>query len=410
MKEVNSHYVPRLSLRQFGDKLNMYNVQTGEYKENVSLENAFAEKGFYTEEVEDKLNKRVESQFANLFNNKLLKENKTLELSRQEVKLIKKFLLISIIRSYDTQHILQIERELRQKQVEELKNMPNVSSEEIDLFLKNLLPEEKVIEHESSYDYWMRTINVILDTDGSPEEIIKHPYMTFPAFRWASVINYGYLAFWDSNYKRDEYVITDIGMTSENEKGWNGITVQNHIKKDYLSNFLENEKNPLIQQDIGSILLRNKDFHENFMMFPISGKRMIVEINPFFKFRINYKDKYKMPELKDLTELVNEDLYYPNDCRYVLNQYPNFQPHEGDRYIYQIKQLTSKETRYCNALFLDRIDTWMAFANINKVAGSLYLYYHLNKYPYVPRVNYKNLYNVISTRFASNIDIKNIWG
>lgn len=115
MKEVNSHYVPRLSLRQFGDKLNLFNVRTGEYKENVSLENAFTEKGFYTEEVENKLNKRVESQFANLFNNKLLKENKTLELSRQEVKLIKKFLLISIIRSYDTQDSLLLERDLRQK-------------------------------------------------------------------------------------------------------------------------------------------------------------------------------------------------------------------------------------------------------------------------------------------------------
>ena len=46
-----------------------------------------------------------------------------------------------------------------------------------------------------------------------PEDILKHPDKTYPAYRWATVINNGYIAFWDSEYDHDEFVITDIGMT-----------------------------------------------------------------------------------------------------------------------------------------------------------------------------------------------------
>lgn len=69
----NSHYVPKQTLKKFGDKLCLFNVRTGEYIENANVDKVFSERGFYTEEVEDKLNRRIESQFGNLFANKLIK-------------------------------------------------------------------------------------------------------------------------------------------------------------------------------------------------------------------------------------------------------------------------------------------------------------------------------------------------
>lgn len=69
---ANSHYVPMLTLRRFSDKLCLFNVQTGEYKENVKIDKTFSEQNFYSSEVEEKLNKRIESQFGNLFSNKIL--------------------------------------------------------------------------------------------------------------------------------------------------------------------------------------------------------------------------------------------------------------------------------------------------------------------------------------------------
>lgn len=152
-------------------------------------------------------------------------------------------------------------------------------------------------------------------------------------------------------------------------------------------------------------------FTENFMMFPISAKRMILEIDPFYKFRIEAKDIYDMPKLDYLTRLNNEKLFYPNTNKYILPQdgIP-LKYHQDDLYIYEIKKLTCKETRYCNELFLDRINTWLGFSSLNKVAGSIVAYKRDNSYPYEPRVDYTELYKIINERYGLSIDIDTIKG
>ena len=39
---MNTHYVPRLVLKKFSEKLCAYNIKTGELKENIKIENAYA--------------------------------------------------------------------------------------------------------------------------------------------------------------------------------------------------------------------------------------------------------------------------------------------------------------------------------------------------------------------------------
>ena len=405
----NDHFVPRLTLRKFGEKICLFNVNTGEYKEDVKIENAFSENEFYSDEVENKLNKKIESQFGNLFANKLAQANDTIELKRNELYLIKKFLLISVIRSLGNEELMQKER-----------NFYNTLNESGKIFArlngfeeKEIEPPfiEKIINGETPFDYWMRTLNVILDTDGTPESILKHPDKTYPAHRWATVINNGYIAFWDSEYEHDEFVITDIGMTSENEKGWNGITRHNVRKTNFLIQLMEKAKDDFERLSIYRIIYLHHCFSENFMMFPISAKRMIVEIDPFYKFRIELKNRYNMPRLEEFTLMPNENLYYPNKTQYILPQKP-FCPvyHPDDLYIYDIKKLTSKETRYCNELFLDRINTTVGFSSLNKVVGSLFAYKKDNSYPHTPRVDYTELYKIINERYSSNIDINTIQG
>lgn len=398
----NSHYVPRFILNKFSDKLSLYNIKTGELRENVKLEKAFMEKGFYSDEIEDKLNIKLEQNFAKLLTNKILQCDKIIELSRTELKLVKKFLLISVIRSMGNEQFMQVEKRF----YDDLNNLfikQGLSKEEtIKATAKPF--EEVEVPNETPFDYWMRTIDVILETDGSPKEILKHPNKTYPAHRWAMVINAGYLAFWDSEYNRDEFIITDIGMTSENEKGWNGVTVHNTKKTRFLTDLFLIEKDERMRQEIFKNINFIKYFHENFQMFPISAKRMIVEISPFYKFRQAYKGLYSMPELKDLTELVNEELFFHNSNHYVLTQtgiYPNY--HKDDKYIYKIKKLTKDETRYCNELFLDRINTILGFSSLNKAVGSIIKYKKRNAYPYIPRVDYTQLYKVINERYQGSL-------
>ena len=252
----------------------------------------------------------------------------------------------------------------------------------------------------------MRTLNVILDTNGTQEEILKHPDKTYPAHRWAGVIATGFLAFWDSEFKHDEFVITDVGMTSENEKGWNGITVHNTKKMYFYLDLLKSEKDEQMRLLLLQYIKMHENFTENFMMFPISSKRMIVEINPFYKFRQLYKFFYKMPKLDDLSELVNENLYYPNRNYYVLPP-KGFVPdyHPDDKYIYDIKKLSRDETRYCNSLFMDRVNTYLGFSSLSKAVGSIIKYKKLNDPPYIPRNDYTNLYKIIQERYRGSLNV-----
>ena len=201
-------------------------------------------------------------------------------------------------------------------------------------------------------------------------------------------------------------------MTSENEKGWNGVTVHNTKKSTFLLSLLNHAKSQTEIYFIKQILDLHDCFTENFMMFPISSKRMILLIDPFYKFRIVNFNRYNMPPLIELSNLTNERLYYPNDVKYVLPQNP-LKPHiyhPDDLYIYNISKLTKNETIYCNELFLDRIDTYVGFSNLEKVVRSIIKYKKDNSYPFVPRNDYTELYELINEKYGTNIDINTIKG
>lgn len=385
----NCHYVPRLILRKFSGKLSLYNVKTGELKENIPPEHAYAMQGFYDNETEKKLNLKIESQFGGLLSNLILKRENEISLSRANVLLIKKFLLVSMLRSIQAEDWMQNEK-----------------------YFYTLCPpapfEEKQIEGERPNEYWLRTINVILDTDGTPQQVRNHPDRTYPAYRWACIVNSAYLAFWDAPSNRDEFVITDIGMTSENEKGWDGFRVHNRGKLDYIAKLLESTNDKSERESLSKLLNTVTSFSENFQMFPISSKRMIVLISPFFKFRYFRKSLgVPVPNLSDLTVIPNEKLFEPNRNHYVLPQMPNrgYQHHGEDKYIYDVKVLTTDEIRYCNALFMDRIDTHLGFSSLNHAVGSIVKYKKLNDPPYVPRVDYTKLYQIIEKRYLGNLNI-----
>lgn len=409
---INSHYVPQFILKKFSNKLSLYNIHTGELAEDINVDKAYSQKGFYDDDTEKNLNLKLESQFGNLLSNKLLKAENKIELNRTELRLVKKFILISTLRSLGNELFLQKEKRFYVESIEHWRNFchqHSISVQECERGANDMQPpfEERQIQGETPYDYWMRTLNVILDTDGSPGEIFKHPDKTYPAYRWAQIIAAGYLGFWDSEFKHDEFVITDVGMTSENEKGWNGVTVYNSKKLLFLIDLLKKERDSEFIKILQNQIYLQEFFHENFEMYPISAKRMIVEISPFYKFRQMYSWRYKMPELKDLTEIPNENLFAPNLAAYVKPQTDALIPQydTDDLYIYYIKKLSSAETRYCNKLFLDRINTHMGFSSLRKAVRSIVQYKRDNSYPYTPRVDYTNLYKIIEERYGGDLNV-----
>ncbi|MCI8471967.1 MAG: DUF4238 domain-containing protein [Clostridiales bacterium] len=386
----NSHYVPRLILRKFSDKLSLYNVKTGELKENIPPEHAYVMEDFYDEKTEKKLNLRIESQIGGILSNLILKCDKEISLSRMNLLLVKKFLMVSIIRSIKGEEWMH-----KEKSFYERCRIPTPF-------------KEKQIDGETSFEYWLRTINVILDTDGTPQQILNHSDKTYPAYRWACIVNSAYLAFWDAPNEWEEFVITDIGMTSENEKSWDGVRVHNWKKLNYIKALIDITSETNERENLYNLLNAVSSFSENFQMFPISSKRMIVLILPFFKFRYFMKTSGKtIPWLSDLTMIPNEPLFEPNRNYYVSPPIPGkgYQYHDDDKYIYDIKTLNADEIRYSNALFMDRIDTYLGFSSLDHAVGSIIKYKKLNDPPYVSRVDYTELYKIIQKRYLGSLNI-----
>ena len=197
----------------------------------------------------------------------------------------------------------------------------------------------------------------------------------------------------------EEFVITDAGMTSETDKSIDKFT-KLYSKQIYLMNLYitYKDKNAPFAKQILSQIKNTISMSENFMIFPLSSKRMIVLINPFFKFCNQLKkDKVKVMPLSNFTYLDNEKLFKPNKVNYVARQIDPFRHilSDNDKYIYKINRLSTKETKYVNCLFLDRIINIVGFSNLNKVKGSIIYYYEKNNQP---RADYTKLVKIINDR------------
>lgn len=261
----NNHFVPRLVLRRFSKKITTYNVHTGILIEDRKCEDVFVERELYPLQLEKMFNKNVEGKFGDLLNNNILKATDECILNRKELMIVKKFLLVAMLR-------VVIPDRYREQEV----------------YYRNRLKEfykfeEKVVENENEDDRWLRNLKVVLESK-TIEDIQKHPDVTFEAFRWANIFNSGYLAIWDNTNTNEDFIVTDIGMTSEQD-------LLLYVKKLnqkllYLEKALKSENNHYNKNLYLDFVRLIIDFHENFFMFSISKNRMLVLISPFLNFTI----------------------------------------------------------------------------------------------------------------------------
>lgn len=367
---MNNHFIPKLLLRHFpSDKgrISLYDLERNELRPNVKIEDAFSAADFYPDDMERDFNKKTEGAFGNLLNNLILRaKGPFVELSRLQVKCVKKFLLLLVIRSISQDDWIKGEMTF---QKELTKIMGNASS---------LLPPfaEKKIEGEKPREYWLRTLQCILDSQyGIPEEIGKNPNATHMAWRWSWVLHSGYLAFWSSRNTNVDFLVTDIGMTSENEmmdeKG-----IPNNTKKQ-ISLFNCSElipDDPVLWEYKNGFLqmaCRQLYFHENFMEFPISKDLMIVLINPYYKVYAFNKDKgFPFPSVKTLTKMDDEKAFLPNSTRYAKKGTYS----DEDTFLYEIHELNDRDCIYLNLLTLDRVEKTLGFADSSKILNSLLAY------------------------------------
>ena len=101
---MKNHYIPQFIIKKFSKAINVFYFETKELRENRPSEKVFFEKDIYDDEVEKSLNINLESTFSNLVTDKLLKEKDDIILTRKELLLVKKYMLVSSIRAQGKEH------------------------------------------------------------------------------------------------------------------------------------------------------------------------------------------------------------------------------------------------------------------------------------------------------------------
>lgn len=374
MAYENNHYIPRFILRQFGKYLNVYNVKDGSLRIGECTDHVFAERKIYPADLEKDIGYKLESPFAKLFHNKLMsgKSGDKIVLTRKEVLLMKRFYLLETIRVTSMSEITKYEMAI---------------SGLYSSFFPNFT--EKLIPDETNTDRWHRNIRVVIESEDLTQ-ISKHPLCTYEVLKWAIILSSGFFAIWDCAESGVDFLISDIGMTSEVEssKLTDGYE---HTKKDSLYTLFERETNIFKKDGYQSILSAQSLFHENFYMFPLSKNRMIVTVNPFFSL---YDRKAKLTKPVGIwpTKICDRRLFEKNESPKPITIMGKPLYKDDDEYSYTIQRVKTEDAEYINMLMLDRIDTYMGYSDWKHIESSVKRYIDFyNNIKMKPPIDYKSL-------------------
>ncbi len=156
----------------------------------------------------------------------------------------------------------------------------------------------------------------------------------------------------------------------------------------------DSSDNEPLKMQIALLMQIQAVFHENFYMFPLSNKRMIVLVNPFFKFMKTNIDSRVIPEipLSNFSMLPRWDVFDVNESQYKMTEDLLDGRSLKDPYVYHPVKLWHEELVYCNALFLDRVHEWLGFTSLESVKDSV-VEYDIEEYV---RNDYTELHKLIS--------------
>lgn len=101
---MKNHYIPQFIIKKFSKAINVFNLKSGEIRENRHSFKVFYEKGIYNDEVEKSLNINIETSFSKLLEEKLLNQDSNITITRKELLLIKRYMLVSSVRAQGEDH------------------------------------------------------------------------------------------------------------------------------------------------------------------------------------------------------------------------------------------------------------------------------------------------------------------
>lgn len=333
---VNSHFVPQFLLRNFckDDKIQYFDIATKSVEQR-STKSVFSERGYYPDSLEKELCYKIEAQFANVLNKKIVNERYKISLDRQDMLILKKYLIITMLRVKDD----NLDHNIWYR----------------ELIKSEILPEDDATKALLNGDF-CDAINKVLnanDVDTLLEMTEKERNINLFTFIKDSVFSYN--VFVRSNNSKQDFVITD--------RGWAGYRGPMGVKKlNAMFNMLEIRYDPFID------MLLHMSSPQDYAIYPLSSTMALIAMSPAYKiclpgapYHIIYPDE--APSLSKCLGFGTADTIAPSDNR--INR-------DGVKeYRYEIKQLTRTDVSFLNRLMIKQANNYFAYADESRIKLSL---------------------------------------
>ena len=360
---MKNHIVSQMIIRRFANAINVFDAKTGRIDISKKPSKVFYKHDRLSADLEELLSKSIESRFANLMYGKLNQEH-VITLTREELYLIKRYLLMISVRMYSEDEFFQTISNLKNNCEFYLLAHPEYSKLKRNDDLK-LSPKEL-------YELALRVYCEHADLN----EMFDDPRITLEILCWARPFVDSYLAIWDAP-EGMEYLLGDCSMVSEYE-GVHELTGGLDLSKiSYCFYHLIHCKDKVDKLYYSDTLAKCQIMYENYNIFNLSSTRSLVLINPFFRqyFKqdsmIAGEGKIKTMSKPDVwpSTMQNKELF-----NIPKNEYKSSIPGMfllGDLFFYEVKTLTPDELVYVNSLIIRMTHDIFGFNDVRAIKDSV---------------------------------------
>lgn len=334
----NMHYIPRLILSSFSDKLNYFDIKNNTLEINKKIKNIFYEKSLYSERIEKLISTKVEGPCADLIKNKILKSNNQVVLTREEVLLLKKFLILQYIRTSSSDKINSLS------------------------LIQNLMGFKEKTYNRNFSGYSDETFEKNIETLINMENIEKGMKDLKDSFLFHDIIAFynSYICIWDSTDSKEDFVLCDDTSASYSPQETQQLMLHLMQKSRCLDYFKQNVIHQLIQS--------SQPCGFTFITFPISSTRAIVVVNPLMKIFDKKGQIYNI--------LGNLGLNFPEIFDYSSSTIIEQCQSNKDNSIkkYPIIKISKNDVLLTNACILNEAIDGIAFRNFENIKNSILNY------------------------------------
>jgi hypothetical protein len=333
---INSHFIPQLILRHFcdGDKIQYYDIKMHSV-ESRNTKSVFSEKGYYPEQLEKDLCHKIEVQFANVLNKKILCENYNISINSEDMLILKKFLIITTLRVRDN----------------ELEHNAWYQALKRD----GLIPDDNSLADFFSGDFF-ENMNKILECQTLDTLLeIAEKGQNMQLFAFIRDVVYSYNVFVKTNNCKEDFIIPD--------RGWAGYRGPLSIKKlNAMLDVLQQRYDPYVD------MLLHMSSPQDYAIFPIARNMAIITVSPAFKLCL--PDAHYNIIYPDSAPTLSQCLGFGSANTIALPD-NKFNRDGTKEYRYKIQQLSRRDVIFLNSLLIKNSDQFFAYATIDKVKSSL---------------------------------------